>query len=330
MLVSFIVPCYNVSRWVTRCLDSIYALDLSEDEFEVITVDDASTDDTLKLLEAYAEKHQNIKIVQHLVNRNLGAARNSGLSLATGRFITYVDSDDELSPGMAKALQMASSMDLDMVASRVQTCTESGECLKEDALSEPADRLFTGIEFQTKHPFWHSGIHGYVFSARLLNTAQYYFVEGAYYEDADYLYRHLMDAVRMAYCDECSYKYYQNPGSITQTMSAKHVFGYSFLGARMLRLYDALEDQSSAFAQSILEGGSFNLMRSYKLLLRLGSISEIRKYYNLLDARINRSRICSYNKPSYCWTIWTKLGLRHKNTMVFLSGIFVSLRLPKS
>ena len=100
MLVSFIVPCYYVSRWVTRCLDSIYALDILEDEFEVIMVDDASTDVTLKILEKYASQYHNLTVIRHLVNRNLGAACNTGLATAKGRFISHVDSDDNL-PEMA-------------------------------------------------------------------------------------------------------------------------------------------------------------------------------------------------------------------------------------
>ena len=326
MLVSFIVPCYNVSKWVTRCLDSIYALGFSEEEFEIITVDDASTDDTLSILESYADEHQNLKIVRHLVNRNLGAARNSGLSVSTGRYIIYVDSDDEIGPGMANAVRLAESSDLDMVATRIQSFSEQGVLLKEEFLSEPVDRIISGREFQTEHPFWYPSVCGYVFSSRLLDSVRYYFVEGAYYEDVDYLCRHLSGVKRMSYYDECGYKFYIHSDSITHSFSSRHVYGYVLLGFRMISLYESLEDKSSDFASSILEGGSYNIMRGFKYLLRLPSVSDVVKFYNLLDARVDRKQIPSYKVPAYCWTKWTKLGLRHRNTMVLVSGLLISLR----
>ena len=91
MRISFIIPCYNVSKMVLRCLDSIYALGLSESEFEVVAVNDASTDDTLQIVRDYSERHPNLVVVNHLVNRNIGAARNSGLAVVKGNFIAFVD-----------------------------------------------------------------------------------------------------------------------------------------------------------------------------------------------------------------------------------------------
>ncbi|QOL32662.1 glycosyltransferase family 2 protein [Bifidobacterium eulemuris] len=88
--VSIIVPCYNVSEYVEDCLESLKQSDCS---YEIIAVDDGSTDDTLLKLEACARRDSHIKII-HKENGGLASARNTGIPHACGRFILFVDSDD--------------------------------------------------------------------------------------------------------------------------------------------------------------------------------------------------------------------------------------------
>ncbi len=329
MKLSFIIPCYNVSKTLYRCLDSVYALGLPENEFEVIAVDDASTDETLPLLEEYAGTHDSLRIIRHLVNRNLGAARNSGLAEAKGDCIAFVDSDDEVAPGMVEALRMMEERNLDMVALRVETVSTQGDVVNVKTLPYTRERVFSGIQLQEEHPYWHSGVCSYLYSKRLLGITKYPFVEGAFYEDVDFLCNHLIFAESVSYCDECGYRYIYNLSSITHTFSPKHVFGYAFLGTRMLTLYERINDNSTQFALSILEGGSYNLKVAFKRLLRLDSASAIHDFYNLLDSRVDRRSLLKYKEPSYCWTWWTRLGLRHRRLMTILCSAVVSLHLSR-
>lgn len=91
-----IIPCYNVAKYIERCLDSVYSQ--TYESFEVIIVDNNSTDDTLQVVEQYLEK--NIKKATLLIEKNQGApfARNTGLSVANGTWIQFLDADDELLP----------------------------------------------------------------------------------------------------------------------------------------------------------------------------------------------------------------------------------------
>lgn len=84
MRLSLIIPCYNSAATIRRCLNSVYALPLQESEFEVIVVNDGSTDETGRLVEEFGTAHPNLTQIRHLVNRNLGAARNTGLAVAKG------------------------------------------------------------------------------------------------------------------------------------------------------------------------------------------------------------------------------------------------------
>jgi len=102
--LSYILPCYNVGRFITDTLGSLYAQGMPEDEFEVICVNDCSTDDTHDRIAAFAEGHTNLTLLDQPRNMYSGAARNRGLDVAKGEYIWFVDSDDMAKPGMAPRL----------------------------------------------------------------------------------------------------------------------------------------------------------------------------------------------------------------------------------
>lgn len=95
MLVSVIVPVYNVEKYLEECLDSLLAQ--TYPDLEVIMVDDGSTDDSGKICDRYAGAHKNF-YVYHKNNAGLGMARNTGLEHIRGEYVTFVDSDDYLDP----------------------------------------------------------------------------------------------------------------------------------------------------------------------------------------------------------------------------------------
>ena len=84
MLVSFIIPAYNAADTIVRCLESIYGLSLKRDEFEVIVIDDCSTDNTCEIVSKYQSQHPNITLLKQPKNNRQGAARNRGVKVAEG------------------------------------------------------------------------------------------------------------------------------------------------------------------------------------------------------------------------------------------------------
>nr|WP_246390571.1 CDP-glycerol glycerophosphotransferase family protein [Nocardioides soli] len=99
--VSVIVPFYNVESYIAECLDSIVAQEFTD--FEVLLVDDGSPDGSRAIAERYAARDARFRIVTR-ENGGLGAARNTGVRAARGRFLTFVDSDDKLTPGALRRL----------------------------------------------------------------------------------------------------------------------------------------------------------------------------------------------------------------------------------
>lgn len=99
--ISIIVPIYNTEKYLQRCIDSI--LNQTFKDFELILVNDGSTDLSGKIIEDYARKDKRIKTL-HIENSGQGAARNRGLDIATGDYIGFVDSDDWIHQDMYQVL----------------------------------------------------------------------------------------------------------------------------------------------------------------------------------------------------------------------------------
>jgi len=328
MIVSFIIPAYNAAEYITRCLDSIFALKLPKEEFEVIVVDDCSTDETLKTIDDYRLKIGDCHFIllRQDVNQRQGAARNRGVSIAKGKYIVYIDSDDEASGGIVKAIELAEENHLDMVAFHSQKVDENGNIGEYAILPYADDDVFTGIQLQTEHPFWFTGPVAYVYQKAFIKKVNYPFEEGVLYEDSDYVNNHLYRAQRMGYVGECGYIIHYNSTSTTHSMSYKHVADYFLLGTRMLKLYDKIEDKSTIYADGIREGGSFNIWKAFRRLTKLCSMDDVRAFYNRIDANVCRADYIKYNEPTYCWTKWTKLGIMHEKVMIGLIGFIIVIK----
>lgn len=99
--ISVIIPVYNVENYLERCINSV--LDQSFEDFEVILVDDGSTDSSGKICDAFSEKSQKVKTL-HMKNRGVSSARNRGIECSNGNYIIFVDSDDYIDQNMLSEL----------------------------------------------------------------------------------------------------------------------------------------------------------------------------------------------------------------------------------
>ena len=90
--VSVVVPVYNTSKYLRRCLDSLVNQTLKN--IEIIIVNDKSTDNSKDIIKEYENKYQNIKVIHNKINKGIGYNRNLGIEIASGKYIAFVDSDD--------------------------------------------------------------------------------------------------------------------------------------------------------------------------------------------------------------------------------------------
>ena len=127
--VSIIIPVYNASSFIDKCLESILSQKLNG--IEIICVNDASTDNSLDILRKYEQQYNNIIVLNHETNKRQGGARNSGLKVARGEYVGFVDSDDTISPDMYEDLYAeAKHYNLDVVESDYDIIYTSGKVSK--------------------------------------------------------------------------------------------------------------------------------------------------------------------------------------------------------
>lgn len=126
MLVSIIIPVYNVEQYIIRCVESV--LNQTYRQLEIIFVDDCTPDYSMEVIRRFiteTPKSQNIKFkyLQHDINRGLSAARNTGIDVAEGEYLFFLDSDDEITPDCIETLVKASENGtIDVVCGALELC----------------------------------------------------------------------------------------------------------------------------------------------------------------------------------------------------------------
>jgi len=96
--LSIIIPCYNCEKTLKEAVDSCYVQDLTTDQFEIVMVDDGSSDGTREVMNSIATRRPNISVIFHEINRGGGAARNTGIMASAGEIIYCLDSDNVFAP----------------------------------------------------------------------------------------------------------------------------------------------------------------------------------------------------------------------------------------
>ena len=182
--ISVIVPVYNRSEYLERCLNSIINQNLQE--IEIICVNDASTDNSLEILEKYRNMDERIIVIDKKWGGGVSSARNEALKLAGGEYCLNVDSDDWIEQGYLKEIyEKAKNENLDMLISdAIFDCeTEGKKELKKD-LNIKENEVLTGKEYLKI--FFSKNFHGYTWNK--LIKREYYNRHNIYYDEKIFLY----------------------------------------------------------------------------------------------------------------------------------------------
>ena len=142
-LISIIIPVYNCSIYINKCIDSI--IKKKGVDYEIILIDDGSNDLSGSICDLYAKKHKNI-MVYHKENEGVSAARNTGLDKCRGEYITYVDSDDFLEPNaLSLMLKKLIELDVDIVIGSFNKVSSEGDLIA-SIQNTDGDSLLDAIE----------------------------------------------------------------------------------------------------------------------------------------------------------------------------------------
>ncbi|MBQ7191635.1 MAG: glycosyltransferase [Paludibacteraceae bacterium] len=246
--LSYIVPIYKVEIYLKKCIDSLLQQDLPQDEYEIILVDDGSPDGCPQICDDYALAYPNLIRVIHRKNGGLSAARNSGLEIAEGKYVQFVDSDDYIEPNTAKILveQMLnenldilkfdyqnvrliyqsrlSDIDVNHIGyiSPVSRVFERFEVNKTPHLIDTDTNIVTGDTYLAQRLGYACYATQFVLRRELLlspNKTPILFKDGIYYEDTEWTPRIMLAAQRVNATTNVVYNYLYREGSISRSIS---------------------------------------------------------------------------------------------------------------
>jgi len=220
--VSIIVPVYNVEKYLKRCLDSLVNQSLKD--IEIIIINDASTDNSLKVIREYESKYNTIKVINSPTNLKQGGARNLGIEIAKGEYIGFVDSDDWVHVEMYKKLySKANDTNSDVVDSDYYV--SDGNNVLTTVTSNTADQLGELTSMQKKGLILHSGrMWTKIFKTSLFIDNNIRFPEKLSYEDNPVVPLLLVHAKKLEKVNEPLYYYFKNLESTTTTKNSYHHF----------------------------------------------------------------------------------------------------------
>lgn len=215
-LLSVIVPVYNTAPWLARCLDSICSQ--SYQNLEILCVNDGSTDNSAEILEECSAKDARIKVFTQ-VNAGLSAARNTALEHASGEWVTGVDSDDYLYPGVYEKAMACCHSEVDMVFFGVQDVAEDGTPLPHNSyfdLPETGEyRMIPELAARLNVCFWSK-----LWRRSLIEENKLRFPVGLVHEDEAMFYLAAPYTRKIAICPAVGYAYMQRAGSIMKEVGA--------------------------------------------------------------------------------------------------------------
>lgn len=219
-LISVIIPIYNVEKYLVGCLDSI--LGQTFQEFELLLVDDGSTDKSIAIAKEYARNYPDKIFIHSVSHGGPGPARNYGIQKARGEYILFVDSDDYIDKEMFTALyQSASCLDSDIVIAPYFRHGLCQEITIEGTFDWDSYKTYSGIDF-IKHTGYRITIWGKLYKTSFIKK---YFFPAIWYEDVAWLPVVMSNSPKISYVPDAYYHYVRNDASIVSNISDKQVLG---------------------------------------------------------------------------------------------------------
>lgn len=212
-MISVVIPVFNASKYIERCINSILSQTVSD--WEIIAIDDGSSDDSYKILKKYEEKDARIKVFQQ-ENSGAGIARNCGISKASGDWIVFVDSDDYIEKYYFELLIAHNE---DVVYIDVNRKNEEGIVLAEEKLSK--------YSYLSKDDFIRNQMTGRILwggvrkavKASLIKEYDISFTSHRVGEEAIYSFLVLNNSLSFSFIDRAVYNYEVHSNSLSQSFN---------------------------------------------------------------------------------------------------------------
>lgn len=269
--LSIIVPVYNVEKYLERCVNSLLHQDIDKSEYEIILVNDGSTDSSYEKAEKLKEENANIVLFTQ-ENKGQSAARNVGLDIAKGKYIMFVDSDDYIEKNVVgRLLDMTETNHLDLCFYQMSFDYQDGSRLMGKKRVFKNDVVYDG-EYLLLHGIEVSAVWLNIYSSKFLLSTGLKFYEGIIHEDVEFCYRMYPLAKRVMFSDMIVYHYCvygestlrtQNPIKIRKIIESDFHVSSSVLRCSKSDVYsDKIRQHYAQVGSSIAVSALIQLWRS--------------------------------------------------------------------
>lgn len=228
MKVSVIIPVYNVEKYLRQCVESV--LDQDFQDYEIILVDDGSTDSSGSVCDDFEKKYASVR-VNHKKNGGLSDARNTGIDMAQGKYILFLDSDDywEQKDCLERLVVKAERQELDILNFRYKKYLENTdtyiECLpdiNEAEIEISADKTDI-LKNMMQYGLYLSSACNKMLRTEWVKEHGLYFRKGITSEDIDWCARCMLSAAKIGYINLSCYVYRQRNGSISNSLQYRNI-----------------------------------------------------------------------------------------------------------
>lgn len=289
-LLSIVVPVYNTEQFLASCLDSLLNQDLSVQEYEIICVNDGSKDGSAEILDRYSSQHSNIHIVTQK-NQGHAAARNTGMSVAKGKYIWFVDSDDYVDAQcFGFVTKVMDENSADMLSIRYVPF------MKEEEVSHTPGNYVHPTK-QTTTEIACSGIR--IFNLNMLKSNGIVWnAELSPCDDVEFIFFAKMNSSNTIFNNSVAYYHRQWEGSVTGQKSDKHREKYISSFYLLAKIYEKELHNSKYSKKQLKEIEDRKNLSVQAILMQLALYEE----KNTIDGYLNKlkaDRLYPYKKINY-------------------------------
>lgn len=271
MKFSIIIPIYNVEKYLEECLESV--LNQSYKDYEIICIEDASTDDSDCILSEYAKKYERIRVIRNSENRGLSYSRNVGLEIAKGEYVWFIDSDDYIvSDALENIANKLSDEAVDILNINYEEVADisfSDEWqTREGVHFKELEGIRTGQQWFCENVKNHTMVvmaWSKVFRKEFLYQNSLMFYEGLLHEDVLFFVQAMIPAQRVSNLEKTLYMYRQRGKSITKTITEKRLDSYVVIVSELLNIWKSkhLEDGMNEAMEIYISEKCLPLIRKY-------------------------------------------------------------------
>lgn len=223
MRLSIIIPMYNASQYIERCLNSIYHQGLNVNEFEVIVINDGSTDNSLEIVKDYLTSYKNIRFFSQK-NSGQGAARNLGIKHATGEYILFLDSDDFLLPqSINKILSIVKHVSCDVINFLMEVELPTGNVKESYLYHYDYDKIYSGKELLLRTGINIGSACSSLYKRSFILQNNIFFPVDMKHEDVFFSYQIYTFASRVIFTKTHAYYYCWHPDSTDRNKSYENL-----------------------------------------------------------------------------------------------------------